>query len=549
MNHLRINSILAATLIAVILAGMPLSTAADNASRRVIVGFRDTPVLEQRQMIESLGGRVLYQYDFINAIAAELPNRAVTSLAQSSRVTYVETEQSRQMETHLDPGVLWDGTYEILPWGINAVQADEVWDADHNLVIDGPSSITGSGVSVAVLDSGIQLGHEDLAGNLDLANSFDFLDNDADVSDIPGPVTGHGTATSGIVAAIENTVGVIGVAPKASIIMYRVCNSFLNDCPDSAIIAALQQAITDGADVASMSFGGIGFSIPFKQAIHAADQAGIILVASAGNTPSQVAGARHYPSGFSEVISVGATDINNNLASFSTFGGHQDLVAPGVGTPTTDLNGAGRDSILEENSPTAQQLQNNPMAFTATGSETRNLVFAYFGSVQNFTNVDCTNKIALVSRGAGLTFRAKTLNAIADGCKGVIVHNNAPGNFFGTLSNSTGITVPVVSISQADGLALRAELDSGAVNVDLAIVALNYDSFSGTSASAPHVSGVAALILDADPSLSSKDVKKILYATAVDLGEPGRDTLFGYGLVNAKGAVDCAQGTIICLAP
>ena len=539
MNHLRLNSILAATLIAVILAGMPLSTAADNTSRRVIVGFRDTPGLEQRQMIESLGGRVLYQYDFIKAIAAELPNRAASSLAQNNRVTYVETEQYRQMETHLDPGVLWDGSYEILPWGIDAVQAPEAWDL----------GFRGEGVVVAVLDSGIETGHEDLAGNLDLANSFDFLDNDADVSDIPGPVTGHGTATSGIVAAIDNTVGVVGVAPKATIIMYRVCNSALNECPDSAIIAALRQAITDGAQVASMSFGGIGFSIPFKQAIHAADQAGIVLVASAGNTPSQVAGARHYPSGFSEVISVGATDINNNLATFSTFGGHQDLVAPGVGTPTTYLNGQGRDSLLEENSPTAQQLQNNPMAFTATGSETRNLVFAYFGSVQNFTNVDCTNKIALVSRGAGLTFRAKTLNAIADGCKGVIVHNNAPGNFFGTLSSSTGITVPVVSISQADGLALQAELNSGAVNVDLAIVALNYESFSGTSASAPHVSGVAALVLDADPSLSAKDVKKILYATATDLGEPGRDTLFGWGLVNAKGAVDCATGMIICLAP
>jgi subtilisin family serine protease len=548
MNHLRLNSILAATLIAVILAGMPLSTAADNTSRRVIVGFRDTPGLEQRQMIESLGGRVLYQYDFIKAIAAELPNRAASSLAQNNRVTYVETEQYRQMETHLDPGVLWDGSYEILPWGINAVQADEVWDSDHNLMLDA-GSITGQGVSVAVLDSGIQLGHEDLAGNLDLANSFDFLDNDADVSDIPGPVTGHGTATSGIVAAVENTVGVIGVAPKATIIMYRVCDSALNECPDSAIIAALQQAITDGADVASMSFGGIGFSIPFKQAIHAADQAGIVLVASAGNTPSQVAGARHYPSGFSEVISVGATDINNNLATFSTFGGHQDLVAPGVGTPTAFLNGQGRDSLLEENSPTAQQLQNNPMAFTATGSETRDLVFAGFGSAADFASVDCTNKIALVSRGAGLTFRTKTLNAIADGCKGVIVHNNVAGNFFGTLSSSTGITVPVVSVSQANGLALRAELNSGAVNVDLAIVALNYESFSGTSASAPHVSGVVALVLDADPSLSSKDVKKILYATATDLGEPGRDTLFGYGLVNAKGAVDCAQGTITCLAP
>lgn len=548
MNHLRLNSILAATLIAVILAGMPLSTAADNTSRSVIVGFRDTPGAEHRELIESMGGRITYQYSIINAIAAELPNHAAMSLAQNSKVAYVETEQSRQMESHLDPGVLWDGSYEILPWGVNSVQADEVWDTDHNLAIDSLSSITGQGVKVAVLDSGIQLGHEDLAANLDLAHSFDFLDNDADVSDIPGPVTGHGTATSGIVAAVDNSVGVIGTAPRATIIMYRVCNSALNDCPDSAIIAALQRSMTDGADIVSMSFGGIGFSIPFKQAIQAADRAGIVLVASAGNTPSQVAGARHYPSGFSEVISVGATDINNNLASFSTFGGHQDLVAPGVGTPTAFLNGEGRDSLLQENSPTSQQIPNNPMAFTATGTVTKDLVFAGLGRPADFAAVDCTEKIALISRGQ-ITFRAKTLNAIADGCKAVIVHNNAPGNFFGTLGNSTGITVPVVSIAQADGLALRSELDSGAVNVTLGIVALNYEAFSGTSASAPYVSGVAALVLDANPSLSSKNVAKILYATATDLGEPGRDTLFGFGLVNAEGAVDCALGITTCLGP
>src|SRR3972149_10845566 len=97
MNHLRLNSILAATLIAVILAGMPLSTAADNTSRRAIVRFRDNPGAEQRQLIESMGGRITYQYSIINAIAAVLPHHAVVPLAQNRRVTSVETAPSRQI--------------------------------------------------------------------------------------------------------------------------------------------------------------------------------------------------------------------------------------------------------------------------------------------------------------------------------------------------------------------------------------------------------------------------------------------------------------------
>ncbi len=559
MNHVR-NLILAGFIIAVTLLVVPVSMAADNTPRRVIVGFKDNPGAEHRQLIESVGGRITYQYNIINAVAAEVPNRAVASLIANNKVAYVETVQHRQMEGHIVSGAIYDGSYEILPWGVNAVQADEVWDTDHNLVIDGPSSIAGQGVKVAVLDSGLEdpppdAAHPDLAANVDFVHSYDLLDNDDDVSDIPGPVTGHGTSTSGIVAAVDNDIGVIGTAPRATIIMYRVCDSALNDCPDDAIIAALDRAVTDGAQVVSMSFGGIAFSIPFKQAIHAADQAGLVLVASAGNTPSQVAGARHYPSGFSEVISVGATDIDNNLASFSTFGGHQDLVAPGVATPTTTLQGQGRDNILTRNTAPSGVIDSNPMAFSGTGLVTSNLVFAGLGTVANFAAVDCSlvsgHQIALIERGA-ITFRAKVENAVAAGCIGAVIYNrpDLTGNFFGTLGVPQPI--PAVSISTEDGLALKDSLAVGAdvgVNVTLQVVALDYDAFSGTSASAPYVSGVAALVLNANPSLSNKDVTKILKGTAVDLGEPGRDTLFGFGLVNALGAVQCAQGVITCPVP
>ena len=74
--------------------------------------------------------------------------------------------------------------------------------------------------------------------------------------------------------------------------MYRVCDSALNDCPDAAIIAGLQEAVEDGADVVSMSFGGVGFSQALKQAIAAVGDAGLVQVASAGNEPTPVAGSQ-----------------------------------------------------------------------------------------------------------------------------------------------------------------------------------------------------------------------------------------------------------------
>jgi serine protease len=533
----------AATAALATLALLSASAYSADASVRVLVGFKGSSGAEARQLIRSVGGKILYDYDLIPAIAADVPAQEAKELEKNAAVSYVEEEQHRTPTGHIIPGQLWTGTPEILPWGVDRIDADEVWDPDGNLVVNGGTS-AGQGVEVAVLDTGLDTTpeHPDLAANLNLADSFDFLGNDADVSDIPGVVTGHGTATSGIVGAVDNSIGVIGVAPLADIVMYRVCDSALNACPDSAIIAALEEAAEDGADVVSMSFGGIGFSQAEKQAIKAASDAGLVLVASAGNTPTKVAGARSYPAAFPEVISVGATDVNDDLASFSTFGGHQELVAPGVETPTTTLIGFGREATLEENSPTSQDLDPNPMVFSATGSITADLVNAGFGTVADFAATDCTTggaKIALVSRGS-IPFAEKVANAAADGCIGAVIYNNVAGNFLGTLGSPSAI--PAVSISQAEGQALVAELGGGPVNATLDVLASDYDSFSGTSASAPHVAGVAALVLSADSSLSNDEVREILDDTAENLGNPSFDIRFGWGIVDAEAAVACAEG-------
>jgi subtilisin family serine protease len=541
------RGLVGALAIAAILVALPAANAA-NGSIRVLVGFKNAPSAAERQLVASVGGQVVYEYDLIPAMAVDVSAGAAKQLEKSPAVSYVEQELHRTPLAHIVPGELYTGTPEILPWGVERVNADAVWDTNGNLVIDSISVPAGQGVKVAVLDSGVDMTHPDLAANLDLANSFDFLDNDSNVSDIPGPVTGHGTETSGIVAAVDNSIGVIGTAPRAKVIMYRVCDSSVapgGACPDSAIVAGLQEAVEDGADVVSMSFGGVGISQAMKQAVKAVGDAGIVQVASAGNEPTPVAGARNYPAGFSEVISVGAIDQNDNLATFSTFGGHQELVAPGVETPTTFLQGEGRDATLEENSPTAGlDFDPNPMAFTGLNPAlTANLINAGLGQASDFAGIACAGKIALISRGA-ITFGSKVDNAMADGCLGAVVYNNAPGNFSGTLGAPKAI--PAVSLSQAEGQSLVAQLAGGAVNVTLKVIALDYESFSGTSASAPYVSGVAALVLSAAPSLSSGEVREILDRTAEELGPSQRSIFYGYGLVDALAAVQCAKGQISC---
>jgi subtilisin family serine protease len=349
------------------------------------------------------------------------------------------------------------------------------------------------------------------------------------------------------VAAVDNTIGVIGTAPLSNVIAYRVCDSALNDCPTGAVVAGLEEAVEDGADVISMSYGGIGFAQAEKHAIKAAADAGVVLVASAGNTPSPVAGARHYPSGYPEVISVGATDEEDALADFSTFGGKVDVVAPGVETPTTTLLGLGREVLVRQNTPASRLVDANPMEFsgvTPAAGITANLVFANLGQPADFAGIDCTGRIALISRGA-ISFQAKVENATADGCLGALIYNNAPGNFAGTLGVPQ--TLPAASLSQEDGVALKASLDAGqAVNVTMVVLASDYDTFSGTSASAPYVSGVAALVLSASPSLTNSEVARIIERTAENLGNPAHDNQFGWGIVDAADAVACAR-TRSCL--
>jgi subtilisin family serine protease/subtilase family serine protease len=200
-------------------------------------------------------------------------------------------------------------------------------DAD----IDAPEAweiTTGSpAVTVAVIDSGIDYTHPDLAPNY--AGGADFVSFDGDPMDDHG----HGTHVAGTIAAALNNLtgtpaqaeGVAGVAPNARLLAYKVCRAD-GTCDDFAIQQAIARAIVEGANVINMSLGQSAYSQSLDDAVQDAWNAGLVIVAGAGNDGVT---APFYPAAFDNVISVAAFDADHQRASFSNYGSWVDLSAPG----------------------------------------------------------------------------------------------------------------------------------------------------------------------------------------------------------------------------
>ena len=184
-----------------------------------------------------------------------------------------------------------------------------------------------SNVTVAVIDTGVDYTHPDLAPNY--AGGYDYVFNDADPMDDHG----HGTHVAGtIAAAMQNLTGspgqaegVVGVAPNARIRAYKVCRSD-GTCDDFAIQQAIARAISDKANVINMSLGDPSYSQSLDNAVQDAWNAGLVIVAAAGNSGTT---DPLYPAAFDNVISVAAFDEDHQRASFSNYGDWVDISAPG----------------------------------------------------------------------------------------------------------------------------------------------------------------------------------------------------------------------------
>lgn len=232
-------------------------------------------------------------------------------------------------------------------WNLNAIGAPEAWAAGY----------TGQGVTVAVIDTGVDLDHPDLVSNLfvnpgeipgngidddangfvDDVNGYDFADRDAN----PDDESGHGTHVAGTIAANRNGFGATGVAPDATILPVRVLGTNGSGSTND-VAAGIRYAASLGADIINLSLGG-GYSRAIDLAIDYAHSLGALVVAAAGNESAAVPS---FPARFSasdsNVISVGATSTSGTLARFSNDVGGSGAIqvdAPGVGIFSTYVGG------------------------------------------------------------------------------------------------------------------------------------------------------------------------------------------------------------------
>ena len=217
--------------------------------------------------------------------------------------------------------VLPDDPFISQQWGWLRVAADKALAFGYN----------GSEVIVAVLDTGADLDHPDLAENL--IEGWNFVDNNQNVSDLDN----HGTMVAGIIAAVaNNSEGLAGVAPEAKIMPLKVIDEDGGDLRD--ISSAIRYAADNGASVISMSFAGeySRFSQTVERALDYAANQGCILVAAVGNDNTD---ELVFPAAYEEVIAVSAIDENDTKAEISNYGSYVDFCAPGINVVSTGKDG------------------------------------------------------------------------------------------------------------------------------------------------------------------------------------------------------------------
>jgi subtilisin family serine protease len=382
---------------------------------------------------------------------------------------------------------------------------------------------------VAVIDSGVDYTHPDLASNMWI-NTGEIpgngVDDDGDgyvddyygydfADELPDPSDSgyHGTHVAGTIAAIgNNELGIIGVDYKARIMALRASNDG-ESLSDSAIIEAIQYAImkkNSGVNIVAIneSFGGAGFNSAERAAMQSAGNVGIIFCVAAGNDTNDNDTTTTYPASYrlSNMIVVAATDQNDALADFSNYGTSTvDLGAPGVNILSLlPVALAGTIASVEQGSATYSA---NELSYA--GITTGITATAYDCGLGNPADFPAAvnGNIALIERGT-LTFSNKVLNAMAAGARAAIIYNNDTGNFSGTLGGPQD-WIPAVSLSESDGLALQRNFPVTVVNTpDPAQI---YQYLDGTSMATPHVSGAVAFAAMNFPSETvSQRIQRVL---------------------------------------
>jgi subtilisin len=320
----RFSALATCVLLVALLSGLFAHPAWGQQPERVkvLVAFGHQPGPAEEALVRGMGGSVKYRYHLVPAIAATLPQPAISALEANPRVTRVEPDlQMRALE--IVPGAELENS-----WGVKRIGAGTVHASGNK----------GDGIKLAIIDSGINYNHPDLTANY--AGGDDFVELDGD----PMDVYGHGTHVAGTACAEDNDngdpdgpYGVVGVAPACDLYGLKVLDDggwgYASD-----LIAAMQWAVDNGIQVANLSLGwdqnpGDNVKLAFDNAY----AAGMVIVAAAcnnGNRPGRGDNVC-YPALYDSVIAVAATDSSDRRASFSSTGDQVELAAPGVAVLST----------------------------------------------------------------------------------------------------------------------------------------------------------------------------------------------------------------------
>jgi subtilisin family serine protease len=508
-------------------------TASSAPEVRVFVEYRPGQAALVRGALQKAGAQFHYQFDQLRSFVVTVPEGALAGLQRNPNVVSVEPDPERYPVPVL-PSVVAEESLLVpqeVPYGVDMVQARQIWDANFDGKVD-KKAPTGAGRTVCIIDSGLYTGHEDFAGVNVVGGVSQVDDNWAEDG------YGHGTHVAGTIVAANNEYGVVGVTPgTVSLFIVKIFGNdglWVSKAHASDLVEAAYLCQANGANIISMSLGGGNPTPKEERTFQEMYGAGILVVAAAGNTGLE---EYHYPASYPSIVSVAAIDINMAVADFSTFNDDVELAAPGVNVLSTVPFIPDSYVLVDDVKYTALGME-----FAPLGQVSGELVDGGFCQAAD-PAADWTGKVVLCSRG-NVSFAEKVTKVMSNGGAAAVIYNNAPGIFSGTLGEE-GDWIVAVSISQEDGQFLVAnKLGSIATAANNPYIwpASGYEAWGGTSMATPHVSGVAALIWSANPSWTNVQIRAALNATALDLGDPGRDIHFGYGLVQAKAALEALGG-------
>lgn len=496
------------------LAALCLSAAVSSAFAgkdevQLIVGHKANSGGAVRAEVSRGGGRVVEDLSEIDALVVTMPRGAAKALAAHVKVDFVDTPVLRHVLGSRSVRAAGSQA-QVQPYGIAMVQADQLSDAQSG------------NRRLCIVDSGVDGRHEDLAGvpmtgeNFTKSGAWNTDENS------------HGTHVAGTIAALNNSVGVLGVAPSGRLGLHiaKVFDAS-GSASDAVIARAMLNCGRNGANVISMSLGGsVGSRVEARAVARLAKQ-GILLVAAAGNDGDNTVS---YPAGFPEVVSVAAVDSNKLVADFSQFNADVEIAAPGVGVLSTvpAFSQTGASLNVGGSAVTVQAMDGSPRV-GASGA------LADFGLGDAATPGSMSGKVCLIQRGS-ISFAEKVVNCQNSGGVGAVVYNNTTGELAGTLGE-TVTAIPSVGATQADGAAMLGQLGQSASVAVFGLPDL-YAAYNGTSMATPHVSAVAALVWSLHPGCTAPQLRASLNKSAADLGAVGRDDHYGNGLVQAKAAHD-----------